>query len=120
MNRWCAMILACLALALGPSVSGIVAACQPTPVALDSGCGESCCCGDEAQCPCVHRAPDHSDQTPSAPRPTNEVRPLLLSLPGDGVAVTVVSTGGVVPLVAFRPPAASKVRSQARLCRWRN
>lgn len=120
MTRWLLMLLTCLTLALGQSVSGMAAACQPVPAASDSGCGEGCCCGDETQCPCVQRAPDHSDKTPSAPRPTSEARPLLLPLPGEGTAMIVVSAGGVVPLVAFRAPAASKVRSQARLCRWRN
>ncbi|MBY0113520.1 MAG: hypothetical protein K2Y21_11910 [Phycisphaerales bacterium] len=119
MTRWFLMLLTCLTLALGPSVNGIVAACQPVPVASESGCGDECCCGDETQCPCVHRAPEHSDPTPTTPRPTTDARPLLLPGPGDAAPMIVVAIGGDPHHGAVRVPLASKVRSQALLCRWR-
>jgi hypothetical protein len=119
MARWIFMLLTSLTLALGPNVLAMVAACQPAPVAAVSGCGEGCCCGDEAQCPCVQRAPDESDRAPSAPRPTGEPRPLLVPPPGYAAPVIVVSAGRALPIGTVRAPAPSPVRSQARLCRWR-
>lgn len=118
MNRWFAMLFACLALALGPGVHGIAAACQPGP-AIDTSCGDECCCGDESACPCVHSTPDRSELPPATPRPANDTRPILISVPSPVLAWLVEIAPRPAAFFAPRDRVEPAVRSQALLCRWR-
>jgi hypothetical protein len=120
MNRWLAMLLTCLTLALGPGVQAVIAACQPVlPTTAADACGDACCCGDESQCPCVQSTPDRSDLPLAPTRPTTDSRPLLLPIPEATVSVVIEPALRPVIITTRRVAIASSVRSQALLCRWR-
>ena len=117
MIRWLAIFLTAITLAFGPAVPVIAALCEPPAVSNDP-CGPSCCCPDESQCPCVQSAPEPRELPPATPRPTGDVRPVLLPLPTPGFELVADAARSAAFASFPREPAVSAVRVQVRLCRW--